>query len=82
MMGNAEVKAKLLKRYEDFEKIIAEKISERTSAMDPDYLAWAVLLLSDGLYIHQTIGNSMIDYDKFISQTALFVESLEDKKKK
>lgn len=81
MMGNDEVRQKLLKRYEDFEKILAEKIGERTSGMDPDYIAWSILLLSDGLYIHQTIHNNMIDADQFIQQTADFAKSLEDKKK-
>ena len=76
MMGNDEVKTKLLKRYADFAKILAEKIGERTSSMSPDYLAWAILLLSDGLYIHQTIDNEMIDYDEFIKQTGQLVESL------
>ena len=80
MMGNDEVRTKLLKRYEDFAKILAEKISERTDSADADYMAWSILLLSDGLYIHKTLNNEEINSDKFIQETAKFVETLEKKK--
>ena len=81
MMGNEEVREKLLKRYEDFEHIIAEKIGERTEAMSADYLAWVILLLSDGLFIHQTIHNDRVDSEAFIKQTGIFVKMLADTKK-
>lgn len=69
MLGNEEVRIKLLKRYEDFAKIIAEKIGERTSVISADYLAWLILLLSDGLFIHKTLNNENLDVTKFISQS-------------
>ena len=69
MLGNEEVRVKLLKRYEDFAKIISEKIEERTSIMSADYLAWLLLLLSDGLFIHKTLNNENLDVTKFITQS-------------
>ena len=81
MMGNEEVREKLLKRYDDFEHIIAEKIGERTEAMSADYLAWVILLLSDGLFIHQTIHNDRVDSEAFIKQTGTFIKMLADTKK-
>ena len=81
MMGNEEVREKLLKRYDDFEHIIAEKIGERTEAMSADYLAWVILLLSDGLFIHQTIHNDRVDSEAFIKQTGTFIKLLADTKK-
>ena len=69
MLGNEEVRIKLLKRYEDFAKIIAEKIEERTSIISADYLAWLILLLSDGLFIHKTLNNENLDVTKFIIQS-------------
>ena len=82
MLGNEEVRVKLLKRYEDFAKIISEKIEERTSIMSADYLAWLLLLLSDGLFIHKTLNNENLDVTKFITQSEelmkMFSKSISD----
>ena len=82
MLGNEEVRVKLLKRYEDFAKIISEKIEERTSIMSADYLAWLLLLLSDGLFIHKTLNNENLDVTKFITQSEelmkMFSNSISD----
>ena len=69
MLGNDKIRDRLLERYTEFAHKIAEKIGERTQVLPPDYLAWLLLLLSDGLYIHQTIGNKALDVAEFIRNT-------------
>ena len=59
MLGDETVKNKLLQRYKDFEKLIADKISERTEIAPPDYITWLILLASDGLIIQKNLGNEI-----------------------
>lgn len=74
MIGNEEIRTHLIKRYERFAALIAEKISQRTDKISGEYFAWLLLLLSDGLSIHQTIGNDKLDTNRFIAQTAKYIE--------
>ncbi len=69
MMGDESIRQKLLNRYKEFARILAEKISQRTDEFPPDYLAWLLLVLSDGLYIHQTLDNPLLDIPQFIRQS-------------
>ena len=64
-LGDTELKKKLSKRYDEFQKLISEKIAERTD-VDPDFLTWLILLLSDGIIIQSAIGNTEFDTEKFI----------------
>lgn len=73
MMGDDEIRKRLLRRYEEFARILAEKIGERTDSFSPDYLAWLLLVLSDGLFIHQTLGNSLLDIPQFIQQSETYL---------
>lgn len=72
MQGNERIREKLLQRYSEFAEIIAQKIGERTDSVSPDYLAWLLLLLSDGLYIHQTLDNPDLNVAEFIRQSSEF----------
>ena len=74
MTGNEEIRTHLIRRYEAFAALIAEKISRRTDKISGEYFAWLLLLLSDGLSIHQTIGNETLNTDRFIAQTAGYIE--------
>ena len=74
--GNEMLRERLLGRYRDFATILTEKISQRTSNIPADYLAWLLLLLSDGLFIHKTIGNPMIDVDDFIKNSETYLEQI------
>lgn len=74
MLGNEKIREKLLNRYSEFAQVIAEKIQERTDRIPADYCAWLVLLLSDGLFIHQTLRNTQLDPAQFISQTEQFIK--------
>lgn len=73
MMGDESIRRRLLNRYKEFAQILSEKIGERTDAFPPDYFAWLLLVLSDGLYIHQTLGNPLLDIPKFIRQSEIFL---------
>ena len=74
--GNEELRKRLLERYSDFAKILAQKISERTSDISPEYLAWLLLLLSDGLFIHKTIRDPQVDVDQFIAESETYLERI------
>ena len=73
MMGNEQIREKLLKRYSEFADIIAKKIGERTDSVSPEYLSWLLLLLSDGLFIHQTLRNPSLNVSDFIRQSEQFL---------
>ena len=76
MLGNEHTRKKLIERYAQFNRLIAEKIGERTDRLPADYLAWLVLLVSDGLIIQQTLKNKGLDIDGFIRQSAEFIKRL------
>jgi len=78
MLGNEKIREKLLNRYTQFAKIIAEKIAQRTDKIPADYFSWVLLLLSDGLFIHQTLGNTQLDIGQFITQTEEYLKSLKN----
>ena len=77
LSGNEEIRGKLLKRYADFEKLIAKKISERTDAVPPEYFSRIILLVSDGLFLHKMLNNSDFDTETIIEQTADYIKALE-----
>lgn len=74
--GNEMIREKLLERYQRFATLISEKIQERTDHMDPAYLAWMMLMLSDGLLMHKMLGNTQIDTGIFIKQTEQYLKQL------
>jgi len=74
MLGNEEIKEQLLIRYREFAHTIAEKIAKRTNSISPQYLSWFLLILSDGLFIHQTLDNPEVDIPQFILETARIVD--------
>lgn len=73
MMGDEQIREKLLKRYGEFADVISKKIGERTDSVPSDFLAWLLLLLSDGLYIHQTLENPCLNVPDFIRQSERFL---------
>lgn len=68
-IGNEAIREKLIERYKKFERIIAEKIAERIGEENADYIAWLLLLVSDGLIIQKEIFNPFIDVNEFIART-------------
>ena len=80
MIGNEEIRTHLIRRYQCFASLIAKKISERTDKVSGEYFSCLLLLLSDVLSMHQTIQNDHLDTEKFISQTAAYIEQFFPKK--
>ena len=76
MLGDDETRQKLIARYGEFEKLISEKIAERTSAVPADYLTWLILLASDGLIVQQAIKNDNFDPAEFIRQSSEYMKVL------
>ncbi len=76
MLGNEEIRIKLMQRYAEFAAIITEKIRERTDKIPAEYLTWLILLASDGLFIHKTLKNTSLDVDKFIAESSQFIKVL------
>ena len=65
-IGNEAIRQKLIERYKKFENIISEKISERIGSENADYIAWLLLIISDGLIIQKEIFNPFIDINDII----------------
>lgn len=79
-IGNETIQKLICERYQRFARIISEKISERLSgefSEYSDYLAWLMLIISDGLIIQSEIKNPLINTADFIKQTDKFSELLQ-----
>ena len=73
MLGDEVLREKLLERYRAFETLIAEKIAERTDAVQADYLTWLILLASDGLIVQEALRNTDFDSDAFLRQSTAYL---------
>jgi len=80
ILGNEEIRLRLVKRYSEFEELIAKKISERTSTMSAEFLTWLILTTSDGLYIQKLLANPGIDVQNFIETGTKLIEKMENGK--
>lgn len=65
MLGNEEVRQKLLERYAVFQHQIANKLKERSSKLDSEFASWLILLICDGLNVQQQLKNSDFDIQNF-----------------
>lgn len=74
MLGNEEVRTRLIRRYSEFEEMIAKKIAERTDAIPADYLAWLILLASDGLLMQNLLRNEAVDTKAFIAKSTEYIK--------
>lgn len=68
MLGNEEIRQKLIRRYAEFEALISQKIAERTHTVPPEFFSWLILLASDGLIVQRTLKNENLDIDALIRQ--------------
>ena len=76
MFGNEELKKRINNRYDQFRKLIGEKISERSNDIDPDSLALLILFMSDGIVVQKVLDNKNINTDSFIAD---FIDKLRKK---
>lgn len=67
--GRADLRERLLARYEHFKSILVEKISERRPGTDGTHLAWLVLMVMDGMLVQNQLHNEDLDLHRFIEQT-------------
>lgn len=75
--GDEVLREKLVRRYGEFQRLISEKIAERTN-MPADFLTWLVLLVSDGIIVQEAIQNGAFDTQTFIAQGARYLARLDD----
>ena len=66
MLGDEALRAKLIDRYAAFERLIAEKIAERTGVVSADYLTQLILLASDGMIVQEALRNDNFDAAAFV----------------
>jgi AcrR family transcriptional regulator len=74
ILGNEEIRTRLIRRYSEFEEMIAKKIAERTDAVPAGYFAWLILLASDGLLIQSLLRNEAVDSKAFIAQSTEYIK--------
>lgn len=77
MLGDEAIRQKLLNRYGEFQKLISEKIAERTDLVSADYLTWLILLASDGLIVQEALKSDEININAFIGESAELIKLLE-----
>ena len=68
--------AMLIERYAAFERLIAEKIAERTDAVSADYLTQLILLASDGMIVQEALRNDNFDAAAFVRQSEAYLRVL------
>lgn len=76
MLGNEDIRVKLMNRYADFAELISKKIREKNPKLPAEYITWLILLASDGLFIHKTLNNENLDTDKFIKKSGQYVKQI------
>ena len=76
MRGDEALRAKLIERYAAFERLIAEKIAERTDAVSADYLTQLILLASDGMIVQEALRNDNFDAAAFVRQSEAYLRVL------
>ena len=72
MLGDEALRAKLIDRYAAFERLIAEKIAERTDVVSADYLTQLILLASDGMIVQEALRNDNFDAAAFVRQSEAY----------
>lgn len=77
MLGDEDLRRKLINRYAQFEDLIAQKIAERSpEGVDANYLSRLILLAADGLIIQEAIRNPNFDREAFISLSGDYIKSV------
>ena len=59
-----------------FERLIAEKIAERTDVVSADYLTQLILLASDGMIVQEALRNDNFDAAAFVRQSEAYLRAL------
>lgn len=78
--GDEALREKLVRRYGEFQRLISEKIAQRTD-LSADFLTWLLLLVSDGIIVQEAIQNSAFDTQTFISQGTRYLGKISGSEK-
>lgn len=78
--GDEALREKLVRRYGEFQRLISEKIAQRTD-LSADFLTWLLLLVSDGIIVQEAIQNSAFDTQTFISQGTRYLGQISGSEK-
>jgi len=79
IQGNETVRMLFIEKYNEFEQIISNLISERVKNIDSDFLSWLLLLLCDGIITQKSLKNELFKDDTFIKKCCEYAKLLEDK---
>lgn len=71
-----QLRGKLVRRYGEFQQLIAKKVAERCD-LSADYVSWFLLLLSDGIIVQKSLGNDDFDAAAFLEQTRALIHQYE-----
>lgn len=77
LLGDEEIRSKLIHRYDEFQKLISSKIAERTDKVSADYFTWLILTVSDGIIIQNSLKNDAFDTQQFLKQSAEYIKKFE-----
>lgn len=77
--GNEEIRSKLLRRYDEFVALLENMIIKRTNKVEGKYLAWLMLLVSDGIIQQKEMKNVNFDSSEFINKCIEYTKVLENK---
>ncbi len=67
--GDEVLREKLVRRYGEFHQLISSRIAQRTG-VSAEFLAWLILLVSDGIIVQEAMQNGAFDRNGFIAQSA------------
>lgn len=78
LLGDEEIRSKLIHRYDESQKLISSKIAERTDRVSADYFTWLILTVSDGIIIQNSLKNDAFDTQQFLKQSAEYIKKFEN----
>lgn len=79
LLGDEEIRSRLVRRYGEFQKLISEKIAERTEKVSADFFTWLILTVSDGIIIQKSLKNEAFDTESFLKQSIEYIKMIENK---
>lgn len=79
-LGDEVLRQRLVTRYGEFQRLISQKIAERTH-IPADCLTWLILLLSDGMIVQEVLSNAGFDRGTFLYQSLKLLRDLDQSSK-
>jgi TetR/AcrR family transcriptional regulator, ethionamide resistance regulator len=67
--GNNVLKNKMISKYNTFNDSLCKKIENEYGPEEAKYLAWLILILTDGAIVHKGLQNPSFDFEDFVNQT-------------